>query len=71
MSLPPGAMGWSAVCNCGFSWPYSLTSSSIQRVNQSQKFELFLKQIIVLRSEHLVMKDESLTIGLDKQKKSA
>ena len=24
MCLPLGAMGWSAVCDCGISWPYSL-----------------------------------------------
>ena len=23
MSLPRGAMGWSAVCDCGISWPCS------------------------------------------------
>ena len=25
MALPPGAMGLSAVCDCGNSWSYSLT----------------------------------------------
>ena len=25
VSLPHNAMGWSAVCDCGFSWSYSLT----------------------------------------------
>ena len=24
VSLPRGAMGWSAVCDCGISWSYSL-----------------------------------------------
>ena len=23
VTLPRGAMGWSAVCDCGISWPYS------------------------------------------------
>ena len=26
VALPHGAMGWSAVCDCGVSWSYSLTS---------------------------------------------
>ena len=26
VSLPHGAVGWSAVCDCGISWSYSLTS---------------------------------------------
>ena len=25
LPLPPGALGWSAVCDCGSSWSYSLT----------------------------------------------
>ena len=26
MSRPRGAMNWSAVCDCGISWSYSLTT---------------------------------------------
>ena len=26
VALPHGAVGWSAVCDCGISWPYSLVS---------------------------------------------
>ena len=25
VALPHGAVGWSAVCDCGISWSYSLT----------------------------------------------
>ena len=25
LGFPPGVMGWSAVCDCGISWSYSLT----------------------------------------------
>ena len=28
VALPHGAVGWSAVCNCGISWSYSLTFCS-------------------------------------------
>ena len=27
VALPHGAVGWSAVCDCGISWSYSLTFS--------------------------------------------
>ena len=32
MTLPRGVMGFSAVCDCGISWPYSLTFSEYMHV---------------------------------------
>ena len=42
VSLPHGAFGWSAVCDCGISWSYSLTflfgsqysNAAVQVINQ-------------------------------------
>ena len=28
-TLPHGAMGWPAVCDCGISWPYSIIFETI------------------------------------------
>ena len=30
LSLPHGAVGWSAVCACGISWPYSLIFCNVR-----------------------------------------
>ena len=33
VSLPHGALGWSAVCDCGISWSYSLTFYCAGRIS--------------------------------------
>ena len=39
VALPRGAMGLSAVCDCGISWSYSLTIFSRLKLNPNQKIK--------------------------------
>ena len=40
VSLPHGAAGWSAVCDCGISWSYSLTFYKIHTFKGFTIFEI-------------------------------
>ena len=48
MSLPHGAVGWSAVCDCGTSWSYSLICDPLQILWSSTPFHSFLKVVYLI-----------------------
>ena len=61
MALPHGAMGWSAVCDCGISWSYSLFVLNIFVLQQQQNLgQIFGAGYIIVYSLLIVTPIEGL-----------
>ena len=45
VSFPRGALGWSAVCDCGISWSYSLTFLSFHEM-YNNRIEIVSRQFV-------------------------